>query len=252
MNLYEIIKNNICFFGILFLVYSLIVRISKFAVCRISICKNRKIKNILVKIILFVITPDYSITKCMKKEYKKELSETNVDDNINKQKLGKMIKNFNTLNLILSIIFCIIAIISKNKCYNFAIILMLIRYISRTLEVVISFVLDIFDKQSEKKSNLRSKDRIYLALRSFLEIFILAVIFIYLINNNIFDSFVIAFESIYHEFEDVNNIKFIQLFLALTFYAVITNYISNIINSKEDEHKKYKLDLEVIKKNKID
>lgn len=239
MNLFEIIRSNILLFIGLFIAYYLIVFISKLVLCIRCQCDFCKTKHIVLKIILALLLPDYLITKLMKEKYKNEQSETNEDADVEKQKLGKMIKKFNCFNLVLSIILCVVfitvALISSNKWNNLLIMIMIIRYLSRTLEVVISFVLDIFDKQNEKSSNLAPKERIKLALKSFLEIFILAFTFIFLINNDIFNSFVITFESIFQEFDKCDNIKFIQLFLALTFYAIITNYISNIINNKADK-----------------
>lgn len=240
MNLFEIIKNIEWYWIVgAFFAYYFIVFISKFVICKIRPHKLIESTVEFLKLIPALVSPDYFITKIIKGKYKKDQSKINEDDEVVKQKLGEKIKDFNSLNLVLSIILCIIlfviALISSNKWNNILIMLMMIRYLSRTLEVVISFVLDMFDGQNEKSSNLTPKERISLALKSFLEIFILAVTFIFLINNNIFNSFVIAFESIFNEFNECNNIKFVQLFLLLTFYAVISNYISIIIKNKEDK-----------------
>lgn len=115
---------------------------------------------------------DYTVSYCSKKKIKKIINE--------KINLTKYIQKKNKYNLAITLLFVIILLFLVSLFYCFGVsseclkyfiyfyaCFFVIRLISRTMEINISFFDDVFDK--DKSTNLNKYDRIKLAFASLLE-----------------------------------------------------------------------------------
>ncbi len=133
--------------------------------------RKEKIKNLLDLFLigssLFIVSPDYGITYLCK----------NVTWNTKGEARKKQIQNFNSINLVFSVLFVIILssllFFKIDGCVMQCMrIILNIRIVSRTIEVIVSFVKDICSK--DKSSSLKPIDRIFLAFISVVEVVVLA------------------------------------------------------------------------------
>lgn len=157
------------------LIYIVFVLIIKLIVSLCTIGNNNRPKDYknLIHILayglqLFFISPDYIITRLCK----------DVIHDVKGRDRKKIIWCFNLLNIILSVsfslIFSIVFTFNKDKNSFINTILLIIlnyRIVSRTIEIIISFIADVCIKKHI--SNLVNNERIQLAFLSLLEIVIL-------------------------------------------------------------------------------
>lgn len=92
--------------------------------------------------------------------------------------IGHFIKKSNAFNLIISIIFAFIIcysdimIITNSNLFNIFKMFVLVRCISRSIEIVVAFYKDVVYKQ-RKSSSLKSGERITLAVKSYIDVIIM-------------------------------------------------------------------------------
>lgn len=160
----------LCFFA-----YGLIISFVKSIITHIiiikSIVKNDKcgldkteeLKRFwLLFVQAILISPDYTITKICK--------------DVNWQTEGdirsKQIKTFNYANIAISFLTSVICVLFK-ELPTWLYCFLIIRVLSRMVEIIVSFIADVLDKKSSK-SSLKPKERIRLALLSILEAVVLS------------------------------------------------------------------------------
>lgn len=155
--------------------YALIIYLIIYCICVLGIkvivllivVKSKKtlVFNCYEKIHFLFASPDYAITHIIKKTCGRDKDQ------------AELIKTFNLVNLVLSVILALICFFIKNEILkNFIII----RIVYRCIEIIFAFAKDITDK--EKSSSLDSRERIKLAILSLIEISALAYGF-YKIQN---------------------------------------------------------------------
>ena len=153
--------------------------------------------NAVERSILAVCSLDYHLAEVQKRSLKKEVKM--LEESCNEQKtelseaktrLTNYIESANTLNLFFSFVLAIVAFIAVDTSPNgFTYITYIMfgvvsyRILSRTVEISVSFVMDICDKA--KNSSLTNGERIILAIKSLLEEAILfAAMYVFLINGD--------------------------------------------------------------------
>ncbi len=186
---------------------------------------------------LFLMSPDYVITKVCK-----DIIWQAKDD-----RRKKMIQCFNIENLLLSIV--LINFVSSfakyvqlptfNRCL---IVFLIIRIVSRSVEIVISFVNDVCSSE-RKVSSLNKHDRIALAFTSILELVVLSIGIGYSCNpekgisNAVFEALNIIGNLPSSEGE-LSCDKIAMLFNALGCFTLIGTVISSYIGeSGKDTNK---------------
>lgn len=149
----------------------------------------------LKKVLMFFISIDYLATDVFKKHLensdeieiiKNEKSNDSLENNSSlidikesqKKRRSNLITTYNHINLFLSIFLfeiILIAFIFKWECsiQEILIIICTIRIISRSVEIIISFVKDINEKN--KNSNLQKSERAKLCFLSIFEVFVLLI-----------------------------------------------------------------------------
>ncbi len=135
--------------------------------CQFCVWCKELIKSIL-RSALYILSWDFYFAKICKDKIKKE--ET--DEQKQKDKLAAYIRRANVTNLIISSAFCLLTYFLKNltSCkmlLNILLGVMIYRFVSRTLEINVSFLLDCI--KARKASNLNRTDRIMLAFLSLVE-----------------------------------------------------------------------------------
>ena len=170
---------NFCIAVCCYLSYFVFILLVKFVISKvdfkkISDEKSKKTKQlekfqelILLNSQLFLISPDFGLTKFFKDVYR--LSE---DDN-----RKKLIQHFNFWNVIITSTYVLfLFMFSHFDWYSsfiiYALPLLGVRIVSRTIEIVISFVRDICS-ESTHSSTLTCHNRIVLAFASIAEVVVL-------------------------------------------------------------------------------
>lgn len=235
---------------LVFICYLLLIFLEKVLIMKAN---NKTIKNKeytkCFQHVLSIVSPDYFITLIMKSKLKRNINKlsTVTNENMseenekrNKDEMAKIIKSFNKWNILISLITLVIAIVMKlipffDCLYLKALIF--IRYISRIIEIIISFVKDIIE-QNNHSSSLQKRDREELAIKSLFEMLILEIACILLViqNVNLLELCIYSIEPVFSEFNCCNSyINFIQLLFASSFYALVILYLSNLL-SKDDNY----------------
>ncbi len=116
---------------------------------------------------LFIVSPDYGITYL----FKNVIWYTEDDER------KRQIQTFNSINFVATVLYviilCCLIFLKIDGCVMQCMIVILnIRIVSRTIEVIVSFVKDVCSK--DKSSSLNWKDRILLAFISIVEVVTLA------------------------------------------------------------------------------
>ncbi len=126
-------------------------------------------RNLIMSLFIYILSIDYKLTDIQK----------NTNDFKDNKEYRKSIINVNNItNLLITIIVLILYLFVFLNNYNiYLIILFAYRFLSRSIEIIISFFKDICE--NKKKSSLENKDRILLAITSLIEISILYFISIY-------------------------------------------------------------------------
>ena len=171
----KLICNNFCITLIVVITYILICLLGKMIFSLIILekgikCDQKKFIDILsFESQLIILSPDYIISKLCKDV----LWQTKDDER------SKLIKGFNFLNLGISFLIVLVLLTTKyiTCCSNLSMLCYLkiflgYRILSRTIEIMISFIKDVSSK--DHCSSLNYKDRIRLAFLSILESIILA------------------------------------------------------------------------------
>lgn len=159
----------------------LVIVITRFVFCgKIKLKFHPMIKRLLgifrtiVCSVTWIFSPDYRIAKIQKTKtnFCRNETQNEVSDEQLKQLRAAYIKKANTVNLLASLIVVFISstlflTIEELWIFNVLIVLVGYRLCSRTLEINISFVKDVFDE--EKLSSLKKVERIKLAFTSLIE-----------------------------------------------------------------------------------
>lgn len=183
---------------------------------------------------LFLISPDYFFTLICKRKYKGKTRE--------------LIKIYNMYNFYCELLLLLLCTYSfDNICaYEFLITYIFVRFISRSLEIIVSFMQDIFS--NENKSLLEINDRIRLCFISIAELILFSINMNYLIDkieyNNIcfyikLSQYVInALSGIFNNFNDSTTTlnQMFQLLYIITLFALIGNVLSTYISRKENKN----------------
>ncbi len=170
----EKINNNLAIACICFVSYFIIEFIIKCILTRLVLKEKptlnaKKLINLLFyQIQLFLISPDYIITELCK----------DVFWQTEKTERKKLIQLFNIINLVFSalLIVLVCCFAGFNLCPTFTKYLigfLIVRIVSRSIEIIISFLNDI-SKNEGKKSSLGKHSRIELTFSSILELMILS------------------------------------------------------------------------------
>lgn len=161
----------------------------------------RKIKNIwkiIVNIIINIFNLDYVASKCSKKLLKPKQEEREEQEEQDDTEHKMFILKKNKYNFIISCFSFIFTIILvgifearfQANCTNVNLILnplcvfLFIRFVSRSLEIIIAFYKDISDDKND--SNLESNERFLLAVKSLAEIIVRSAtiyLLIYTVND---------------------------------------------------------------------
>lgn len=136
----------------------------------------------ILKLICMFLSLDFVVSDCCKKKIKRKMN-----DEMGKEARARFIKRQNCWNFLLSLSLFITLVIFMKKGWEFDFlkILILIRLVSRTMEVNLSFFTDVVSDPTKKESSLKREDRIKLALVSFLEEIILFFAFYSIIAGNV-------------------------------------------------------------------
>lgn len=136
----------------------------------------------ILKLICMALSPDFVIS-----DFCKDWIKAKKNDKIRKEARTRFIKWQNWWNFLLSLGLFIKLVISMKQgveC-DFLKILILIRLVSRTMEINLAFFADVVSDPTEKESSLKREDRIKLALVSFLEEIILFFAFYSIIAGKV-------------------------------------------------------------------
>lgn len=135
------------------------------------------LREVAKRFILAVLSPDYSCQKCLKTKLKKQYGADDADaykvkPNEHREILTKCIRWSNVSNCVISFFVCVGVILTAQLCGDngwFWAMLGFIAYrtLSRTMEINISFVKDITEK--DKKSTLEMPERTGLVVTSLIE-----------------------------------------------------------------------------------
>lgn len=153
---------------------------------------------------------------------------------------SELVKSFNIENIFVSVFFGIILILlfyfAPNtlflECFLF---LTGVRFISRSMEIIISFIKDIIDKK--KLSNLNMFERVRLAFYSIFEVFILSFCIFYCQTGG--DFLVALLNSLslingsWNSGEKISGFDVIKVFESLTCFSLIGLVISSYISGKK-------------------
>ena len=231
----DFLNDNILICVISILLYIVMVFFSKILVKKFIIKKIsfKGVFNAIKTGLLFLLSCDYAITKLIKNnDYNNLHDET-------KNLKGELIKKFNFLNIIITVVLMILSIIVEclakdiNWLHNGVLCFVFVRFFSRAIEIVIAFIIDIIDDK-EKTTNLKSKARLSLAFTSLLEVTMLAISCIYFVKSDVLVSINEALSSLFFDFSCNGIVKLIQLVEAINFYALMTLYFSSLIDSKKN------------------
>lgn len=172
----KLICNNLCITLIVVITYIFICFLGKIIFSLIILekgisCDQQKFINILsFESQLIILSPDYIVSKLCKDILWQAKDDVRT----------KLIKGFNFLNLGVSFLLVLVFYATKyiTCCSDLSILCYLkiflgYRTLSRTIEIMISFIKDVSSKEHHS-SSLNYKDRIRLAFLSILESFILA------------------------------------------------------------------------------
>ena len=173
---------------------------------RCCLCKcfnfNReRIKKILkwfLKIILFIISLDFHLARVCKEKIKTKYAGDE-NEQIRKDKLKEYIINANSLNLVISffiglVVFILKSLTDANCLCIILLVVMSYRFVSRTIEINVSFLLDVFDKNNNSGTN--KWQRIQLAFLSLIEEAILfAGIYLFFYDGEICKSILSGLHS---------------------------------------------------------
>lgn len=164
-------------------------------------------------------TPDFLFTYLTKVQYI-PLLQLKKEKEVIKQLKKELLTSYNFWNFNISLIL-VLLITLGNLSYSWLTLLLIFRTVSRSFEIIISFTLDIMEK--ERTSNLQSVGRLKLAIISYIELIILYTgsyaffgyspikeVFDY---QNLFNNFILSIGNI--TFTDVN---FSYYFKEGTFY----------------------------------
>ncbi len=195
--------------------------------------RNREIKIFwLFQLDCILFSPDYCFTYVCKNflfGFKKE-----------GRIRSELVKSFNIENIFVSVFFGIILIFlfyfAPNtlflECFLF---LTGVRFISRSMEIIISFIKDIIDKK--KLSNLNMFERVRLAFYSIFEVFILSFCIFYCQTGG---DFLVALlnslsliNSSWNSGEKISGFDVIKVFESLTCFSLIGLVIGSYISRKK-------------------
>lgn len=206
------------------------------------------------KSIVAVLSPDYSCQKCLKAKVKKQYGADDADaykvkSNEHREILTKCIRWSNVSNCVISFFVCVGAILTAQLCGDngwFWAMLGFIAYrtLSRTMEINISFVKDITEK--DKKSTLKTGERTGLVVTSLIEeVFLFAGIYAFGLpgaqniwvaltgglHSMTIDAFSVVAESLKWSTELFGFVATYQkACTVLLFSLVIVSYLSNTDN----------------------
>lgn len=219
------------------------------------------------KYIMWVVSSDYCIAKFIKNKIKltNYLDSSGQEDKKNdwrknekedEKKLRFFIQISNGLNLIFSLVLIIIFFISANLKINYMMFcFILIRAISRSVEICYAFTKDVI-KKANKNTKLNSGDRIILGISSYIEVILNYTLVYYILSQ--FGNVPLLFGN-FCDYKKISSAFFrsvgistftgisvgnldvysvVQLFTSLSLvYFAFASYIGNI-NSKNDDEKR--------------
>lgn len=137
---------------------------------------NMKNNNIL----FFVVSPDYICAQMSKNALCIDSAEESENDR------KHYIENYNTINLIISIVVAILSYVAmylgNNELKNILCACVAFRILSRTIEINLSFIKDI--SEEENRSGIKSGKRVVLAIKSLIEEMVLfAAMYIWFLSD---------------------------------------------------------------------
>ena len=154
-------------------VITIIVRI---ALCKSAsenqCCCKRVIKNIL-KIFIYFLSLDYHLASVCKNKHQNDTQKGSTHKSVEQNYRKNYIQCANHINLIITFIFVAISFVLKNVLMDCGWLCEILigfiayRFASRTVEINVSFLLDVFDKNNNSGTN--KWQRIKLAFLSLIE-----------------------------------------------------------------------------------
>lgn len=181
-------------------------------------------------------SPDYCCTYI----YKNFLFKTEKE----RERRAKIVKSFNVENILLSFFFGIILIFLFNFAKNSTLFetflfFMGVRFISRSMEIIISFLKDILDK--EKTSSLRKPERIRLTFYSLFEVVFSSICIFYCQSGGDFLSALLnSLSSINGAWafgDGISGFGLIKVFESLTCFSLLGLVISTYLSEECDVYK---------------
>lgn len=195
--------------------------------------RSNEYKNSKKFILLDLISPDLFFTSLNKKIYKHQTK--------------RIIKDYNFINVMIQMFLILISFLLmlfvKEKGYlSLILTIIYIRFISRSIEIVYSFVKDVID--NEQKSGLELQDRIKLCFLSVFEVFI-AIININVLldcvisnsNCNIVKYVINALRGIINNI-DLNShfiYTFSQVTYEITLFSLLGTVLGSYISNKKNK-----------------
>ncbi|MGN1076246.1 MAG: hypothetical protein ACI4QP_04715 [Candidatus Enteromonas sp.] len=153
---------------------------------------------------------------------------------------SKLIKCFNIENIFLSGLFgidlaCLFCFTQNSLFFECFLFLTGVRFISRSMEIMISFVKDIIDKK--KLSGLNAFDRIGLAFNSMFEVFLLSFCIFFCQTNGDFLAALLNSLSLVNGSwtpgEIISGFDVIKVFESLTCFSLVGLVIGSYISGKK-------------------
>lgn len=188
----------------------------------------------LFKLEYILISPDYCFAYlCKIHDYY---------DGGSKESKSKLIKAFNISNIIISLVVGVLLVCFNKYLPNFIVTKMIlifagIRFVSRSIEIIISFVKDVIDKK--KSSNLDRNKRITLAFYSLLEIIFFSMCIFYCqVNCNFFRAILNSLTLINGSWSlgnKVDGFDVIKIFESLTCFSLLGIVITSYLGIEEQK-----------------
>lgn len=209
----------------------------------ILVTKFFKLPKNIKEIVYFLLSPDY---------YSAASIKNNTLLKINKHYYGNFIEKSNLYNFIISLVFSIsmFSLIEYLQLHLvFLVLFWSIRVVSRSFEIIIAFVRDVIDN-NQKSSDIKSAERIKLAIFSYFEIIIIYAGIYFLLsdhtqNHNIDNLFFYFINSIgvstltnvgyfcYNEFIEKSTLYFFKMLQLFTSISLLYFALAKYISSKE-------------------
>lgn len=181
-------------------------------------------------------SPDYCCTYICKNFLFKTEKE--------RERRAKIVKSFNVENILLSFFFGIILIFlftfaKSSTLFETFLFFMGVRFVSRSMEIIISFLKDILDKK--KTSSLRKPERIRLAFYSLFEVVFASICIFYCQSGGDFLSALLNSLSSVNgtwTFDDgISGFGLIKVFESLTCFSLLGLVISTYLSDECDVYK---------------